>query len=90
MDRPASTALYGEPDVTDLAASYECGIARNHPFIAGNKRTAFVAVELFVALYGQALVADDTECVLTMLGVASGTLDEVAFAAWLRSHIQAR
>lgn len=90
LARPRNLAFYGEPDVADLAASYGCGIARNHPFIDGNKRTAFVAVELFLALNGQALVADDTECVLTMLAVASGTLDEVAFAAWLRSHLQAR
>lgn len=90
LARPRNLALYGAPDAADLAASYGCGIARNHPFIDGNKRTAFVAVELFLALNGQSLVADDAECVLTMLAVASGTLDEAAFAAWLRSNMQAR
>lgn len=90
MARPRNLALYGAPEVADLAAAYGCGIARNHLFIDGNKRTAFVAVELFLALNGHDLVAADADCVLTMLAVASGTLDEAAFAAWLRSHIQAR
>ncbi len=90
LARPRNLALYGEPDAADLAASYGCGIARNHPFIDGNQRTAFVAVELFLALNGQALCADDAECVVTMLAVAAGSPDEAAFAAWLRSHTQAR
>lgn len=90
MARPRNLALYGEPDAADLAASYGCGIARNHPFTDGNKRTAFVAVELFLALNGWRLTADDADCVLTMLAVASGILDEAALAAWLRGHIQPR
>jgi death on curing protein len=89
LARPQNLALYGAPDVADLAASYGCGIARNHPFIDGNKRTAFVAVELFLLLNGHELMAGDSDCVLTMLDVAAGTLDEVAFAAWLRQHMQA-
>jgi death-on-curing protein len=87
LARPQNLALYGSPDVAELAASYGCGIARNHPFIDGNKRTAFVAVELFLLLNGQELMAEDGDCVLTMLAVASGTLDEAGFAAWLRAHI---
>ena len=90
LARPRNLALYGEPDAADLAASYGCGIARNHPFIDGNKRTAFVSVELFLALNGLRLTAGDADCVLTMLAVASGTLDEPAFAAWLRTHVQPR
>ena len=90
LARPRNLALYGEPDAADLAASCGCGIARNHPFIDGNKRTAFVAVELFLALSGRRLTADDADCVLTMLAVASGTLDEAAFAAWLRRHVEPR
>ena len=86
LARPRNLALYGEPDAAALAASYGCGIARNHPFIDGNKRTAFVAVEFFLALNGLALEAEDGACVLTMLAVASGALDEAAFAAWLREH----
>ena len=90
LARPRNLALYGAPDAADLAAAYGCGIARNHPFIDGNKRTAFVAVELFLALNGRELQADDGACVLTMLAVASGTLDEPAFAAWLRTHTAPR
>ena len=90
LARPRNLSLYGQPDVADLAASYGCGIARNHPFVDGNKRTAFVAVELFLALNGRRLAADDADCVLTMLAVAAGTLDEPAFAAWLRRHVQPR
>lgn len=90
LARPRNLALYGEPDVADLAAAYGCGIARNHPFIDGNKRTAFVAVELFLLLNEQELMAEDADCVLTMLAVAAGTLDEAAFAAWLRGHNRPR
>lgn len=90
LAKPQNLAHHGAPDAADLAASYGCGIARNHPFIDGNKRTAFVAVELFLLLNGHELVADDADCVLTMLAVAAGTLDEPGFAAWLRSHVQPR
>ena len=86
LARPQHLATYGQPDAADLAAAYGYGIARNHPFIDGNKRTAFVATELFLALNGLALSADDGACVLVMLSVAAGTLDEAAFAAWIRSH----
>ena len=90
LARPRNLAHYGDPDAADLAAAYGYGLARNHPFIDGNKRTAFVAVELFLALNGLDLLADDVACVLTMLAVASGTLDEAGFATWLRTHIQPR
>jgi death-on-curing protein len=88
--RPQQLAHYGTPDVADLAAAYGFGIARNHPFVDGNKRTAFVAVELFLALNGFVLLAEDGACVLTMLAVAAGQMDEVAFARWLRQHTAAR
>jgi death-on-curing protein len=90
LARPQHLAHYGEPDAADLAAAYGYGLARNHPFIDGNKRTAFVAVELFLDLNGSSLQADDAECVLTMLAVAAGSLDEAAFASWLRSHMRPR
>lgn len=86
MARPQQLAAYGSPDAADLAAAYGFGLARNHPFIDGNKRTAFVAVELFLALNGWSLLADDVQCVLTMLAVASGEMPEPAFADWLRQH----
>ncbi|MEN9373689.1 MAG: hypothetical protein RIR79_1241 [Pseudomonadota bacterium] len=86
--KPQQLAYYGIPDAADLAAAYGVGIARNHPFSDGNKRTAFVAVELFLALNGFELVASDAECVITMLHVAAGEWDESDFAPWLRNHIQ--
>ncbi len=90
LARPRNLAHDGQPDVADLAAAYGCGLARNHPFIDGNKRTAFVAVELFPALNGSELEASDAECVVTMLAVAAGTLNETDFAQWLRAHTQLR
>ena len=94
LSRPQNLAAYGlptgdAPDVADLAAAYGYGISRNHPFIDGNKRTGFVAAELFLALNGCALHADDSDCMLTMLTVAAGDITEAAFAAWLRQHAQA-
>ncbi len=86
LARPQNAAAYESPDHAELAAAYGYGIARNHPFVDGNERTAFVAVELFLLLNGYELVANDTACVLTMLSVAAGELDEVAFAAWIRTH----
>ena len=91
LARPQNLAAYGDPpDGAALAAAYGVGLAKNHPFTDGNKRTAFVAVELFLSLNGFDLVADDAACVLTMLAVAAGTLDEAAFAAWLRAHSRPR
>ena len=86
MTRAENLAHYGQPDAAALAAAYGCWLARNHPFIDGNKRTAFVAAELFLTCNGCTLVAEDVDCVLTMLAVASGTLDEAAFADWIRRH----
>ena len=86
LARSRNLAAYGEPDHADLAAAYGFGIARNHPFVDGNKRTAFVAVELFLDLNGFRLEAEDTDCVLTMLALPAGDLDEHAFAAWIRTH----
>ncbi len=88
--RPLQLGHYGTPDVADLAAAYGCGIARNHPFVDGNKRTAFVAAELFLGLNGSELQAEDADCVVTMLAVASGQMDEATFANWLREHSRPR
>jgi death-on-curing protein len=90
LARPRNLLAYGAPDCADLAAAYGFGIARNHPFIDGNKRTAFVVAELFLELNGHELVANDIECVMTMLAVAAGDIDETSFAAWLRDHTHPR
>ena len=90
LNRAPNLVAYGEPDGAALAAAYGAGLSRNHAFIDGNKRTGFVAAELFLSLNGMELVADDASCVLTMLGVASGEVTEEAFAHWLRTHSAAR
>lgn len=87
LARPRNLAAYGEPDMPALAAAYGFGIARNHAFVDGNKRTALVAVELFLELNGHALEADDAACVLVIEGLADGSVDEQAFAAWIRAHL---
>ena len=86
LARPQNVAAYGNADYADLAAAYGYGIARNHPFIDGNKRTAFVAVELFLAINGFELLADDAACVLTLLGVTAGELEEADFSKWIRTN----
>ncbi len=90
LARPLNQAAYGSPDVATLAASYGVGLAKNHPFVDGNKRVAFLAVGLFLALNGQRLVATQAEATVAMLDVAAGVLDEAAFASWLREHTQLR
>lgn len=86
LARPQQLAAYGAPDVFDCAAAYAVGLARNHPFVDGNKRTAFVAMELLLHLNGNALLAEDADAVAIMLGVAAGTIDDAALAEWLRGH----
>lgn len=90
LARPRHLDAYGDPDHAELAAAYGYGLARNHPFIDGNKRTAFVALELFLALNGWRLDASDADCVLTMIAVAAGDIDEPPFAAWIRQHSRPR
>jgi death-on-curing protein len=88
LARPRNLAAYSDDvDAAALAAAYGFGIARNHPFFDGNKRAAFVVMELFLNLNGWTLEADDTECISTMESVAAGNLPEKNLVAWLRSHI---
>ncbi len=86
LNRAPNIAMYGEPDYADLAAAYGVGIAKNHPFVDGNKRTAFLSIGLFLSLNGMRLKATQVDATLTMLAVASGEMDEVAFADWLRAN----
>lgn len=89
LARPQQRYAYGNPppDLADLAAALAHGLARNHPFVDGNKRTAYVACRTFLALNGVDLVADAEEKYLTMLALAEGELDAEAFAAWLRGRL---
>lgn len=90
MPRAMFAGAYLHTDLPHMAAAYHYHLCANHPFVDGNKRTAFVAVELFLDLNGHELTADDAGCVVTMLQVAAGDLDEPAFAAWIRAHLAAR
>ena len=90
LSRPRNLAHYGAPDMCELAASYAFALAKNHPVIDGNKRTAFVATELFLLLNGWRLTAPDADCVMVMLSLAAGEIGEAPFAQWLRAHLQRR
>lgn len=90
LARAANLAAYGEPDVAALAATYGYGIARNHPFVDGNKRAAFLSVGLFLALNGYRLVTSQAEATVVIFALAAGELPEAEFAAWLRTNIAAR
>lgn len=89
MARPQNLAVYGDPDAAALAAAYAYGIARNHPFVDGNKRTAAVVSETFLVLNGFGLTASDAELVVTFLALAAGELSEEELADWLRLHLAA-
>lgn len=86
LTRPQNLAAYGTPDAADLAAAYGFGISRNHAFIDGNKRTGFVAAEMFLNLNGHQLTADDANSAVTMLAVSAGDITEAEFAAWIRQY----
>ena len=88
MARPRNLAHYGTPDAAALAAAYAYGIARNHPFVDGNKRTAAVVAETFLMLNGYGFDASDAELVVAFVALASGDLSEDEMAGWFRLHIQ--
>jgi death on curing protein len=84
--RPENLAVYGKPDYAELAAAYGYGLAKNHPFIDGNKRAAFLAVGLFLYINGYRLTATQGDATRAVLGLASGELREEEFAQWIREH----
>jgi death on curing protein len=86
--RPQNLEAYGTPDIADLAAAYAFGIARNHAFLDGNKRTAWVVAETFLLRNGYELIASDGDGVMTMLSVADGTMSEPELAIWLRTYMR--
>jgi death on curing protein len=88
LARPEQLFAYGDrPDIAQLAAAYGFGIARNRPFADGNKRTAFVAIELFLGINGYDFYASDEDCILTILALAAGELEEAQLAAWVRANV---
>ena len=90
LARPLNLQAYGTPDWADLAAAYAGGLAQNHPFVDGNKRAAFLAVGLFLALNGRRLTAPQADATLVVLALAAGDLDEARFSDWLRHNTAPR
>lgn len=89
MMRPQNLAHYNEDaDIFELAASYCYGLAKNHPFIDGNKRVAFLSVGLFLGINGYRLKVTPADAIQAVLGVASSEITEEAFASWIRDHIE--
>ena len=86
LARPLNRAGYDAPDVAELAAVYALAIAQNHPFVDGNKRTAFVALELFLRLNGCRFTVDNAEAVVGMLQMAARELSDAEFTGWVRLH----
>lgn len=86
LARPRQRWSYEDADLFDLAAAYAFGIAKNHPFVDGNKRTALVALGVFLRMNGVQLTAPEPEAVEVMLGVAAGELGEAELATWCRQR----
>lgn len=86
LSRPRNLAAYGEPDLCALAAAYAFGIARNHPFVDGNKRTSEVVSVTFIELNGMTVTADLADIVVTWLAIADGSMTEEQIADWFRQN----
>lgn len=88
LARPLNQHLYKpDGDISELAAAYAFGLAKNHPFVDGNKRTAFLALGLFLAVNGWRLETTQVDAIEAMLSLAKGTLDEGSLASWIRGRI---
>jgi death-on-curing protein len=87
LARPVNQWNYGTDDAAALAAAYAYGIARNHPFADGNKRTAWVLARLFLALNGHVLTFDQQNATQTVLALAAGELSEEELTAWFRDRL---
>lgn len=87
LARPQNTRAYdAESTIADLAASYGFGLAKNHTFVDGNKRAAFLSIGLFLAINGYHLKPDQVDAIQTILAVASGELDEQSLSAWIAKN----
>ena len=87
LARPANKWSFGETDLAALAAAYAVGIARNHLFVDGNKRTAWVLARLFLTINGHKIVFEKEDAVRTVLALASGDLSEEELADWFRTRL---
>jgi len=86
LGRPINRAGYGEPDLPELAAAYAFGIAKNHPFIDGNKRAALLAFVTFLGLNDIDFFVAEAEAVLMIRGLAAGEIDESGLTRWIRDN----
>ena len=86
LARPLQKEAYGTPDLAELAAAYLYGIAKNHPFVDGNKRTAFAAADLFLYFNGLSVEASDEDIIQFVTLVAAGEIDEDGAASFFRDH----
>ncbi len=89
LARPVNSWHYGEADMASLAAAYAYGVARNHPFVDGNKRTAWVLARLFLRLNGVEIRFETGDAIRIMLALAAGEISEGQLAAWFRARIAA-
>jgi death-on-curing protein len=87
LARPRNLAGYGDPDIAALAAAYAFGLARNHPFADGNKRTAWIVARLFLADHGHALRFDSVDAIRAVEALAAGSLSESELADWFRARL---
>ena len=90
LARPRNLLAHADPDFAALTAAYGFGLAKNHPFVDGNKRAAFLSIGLFLAINGLRLVATQADATLTMLAVAAGEVDEAALGDWIRRNSRPR
>ena len=90
LARPLNLVACGAPDVAAMAASYAMDVAKNHPYVDGNKRAAFLTVGMFLFLNGYRLSATQADATVTMLALAAGDITEEQFAAWLRVKVVVR
>ncbi|MEO8062874.1 MAG: type II toxin-antitoxin system death-on-curing family toxin [Pseudomonadota bacterium] len=91
LSRPVNQFLYEKADsLAGLAAAYGFGIAKNHAFVDGNKRAAFMAIGLFLAINGKHLRADQVDAIQTLLALAAGNLDEAGLAKWIDANLRSK
>ncbi len=87
LARPLNLASYGDPDLAEIAAMYAIGIARNHPFVDGNKRTAFACMVTFIWLNGGDFAPTEVDATVMTLRLAAGDLSDQEFIGWVRQHV---
>ncbi len=90
LSRPRNSFAYSDPkpSLAEIAASYAFGLAKNHPFVDGNKRIALTAAAVFLEINGHALVAPEAEAVVMFRGLAAGEVNEAELAGWISSNLK--